>query len=485
LKRVADIIRKSGTTIILVAATGLGAPYSAGAAASRERPLAGVAASGVASAANTGVSAEQAASSDSDPGSPAARQWPQWRGPLATGVAPHADPPVEWGEDRNVRWKIALPGKGHSTPIIWEDRVFVTTAIPYGTAQPPEYSGAPGGHDEVPITHRHRFMVIALDRRDGRILWERILREDLPHQGGHRTASLASASPVTDGVHLFAHFGSWGLYALDLGGALLWEVDLGRLNTLHGHGEGSSPALYGETLIINWDHEGDSFVVALDKRTGKQRWKTPRERASSWTTPIVVEQDGRAQVVVSGSNRVRGYDLASGVMIWECGGLSKENVASSPVAGHGMIFTGSTYDRPGLLAVRLEGAKGDITETANVVWRRSRGAPYVPSPLLYGDALYFHYHFQGLMTRVNARTGEDQPGAFRLPGIYNVFASPVAAAGRVYITSREGLTVVLEAGDDPKTIAQNRLEDSFSASAALVGKEIFLRGEQYLYSIAE
>jgi outer membrane protein assembly factor BamB len=354
LNRVANIIWNSGTTILLFTATGLGASFTADSATSTEGPLAGVTASGVASAANSSVSAQQAPpSSASDPGDAAAHQWPQWRGPLATGVAPHADPPVEWSEDRNVRWKIALPGKGHSTPIIWEDHVFVTTAVPYGTARAPEYSGAPGGHDEVPITHRHRFMVIALDRRHGRILWERILREDLPHQGGHRTASLASASPVTDGEHLFTYFGSWGLYGLDLDGALLWEVDLGRLNTLHGHGEGSSPALYGETLIINWDHEGDSFIVAFDKRTGKQRWKTPRERASSWTTPIVVEQDGRAQVVVSGSNRVRGYDLASGVMIWECSGLSKENVASSPVAGHGMIFTGSTYDRPGLLAVRL------------------------------------------------------------------------------------------------------------------------------------
>ncbi len=413
-----------------------------------------------------------------------AHYWPQWRGPLGTGEAPHASPPVEWSEDKNIRWKIALPGKAHSTPIIWSNHVFITTAVPVGDALPPKFSGAPGGHDEVPITHRHKFMVVAVDRRDGRILWEQTVHEELPHQGGHRTASLASASPVTDGEHLFAYFGSWGLYCLDLDGKLQWQTDLGQLKTLHGHGEGSSPALHGETVIINWDHEDESFVAAFDKQTGKERWKTPRHGASSWTTPIVVEQDGAAQVIVSGSRRVSGYDLATGKLIWECGGLSKENVVSSPVAGHGMVFAGSTYDRPGLLAIWLDGAKGDITGTDHLVWHRSKGAPYVPSPLLYGESLYFMYHFQGMMTRVNARTGDDEPGAFRLPGVYNVYASPVAASGRVYVVSREGVTVVLKNGEQPEILAQNRLEDSFSASPALVGTELYLRGERSLYCIA-
>jgi outer membrane protein assembly factor BamB len=410
--------------------------------------------------------------------------WPQWRGPLGTGVAPHAIPPVEWSEDRNVRWKRALPGKGHSTPVVWSQRVFVTAAVPAGETLPAKYSGAPGGHDEAPITQRQRFVVMALDRHDGKVLWERVLREELPHQGGHRTASLASPSPVTDGERLFAGFGSWGLYGLDLEGNLEWQTDLGQLETLHGHGEGSSPALHGDTLIVNWDHEGDSFVMALDKRTGQPRWKTPRERASSWTTPIVVEHAGAAQVIVSGSRRIQSYDLGKGALIWECSGLSVENVVSSPVAGHGMVFSGSTYDRPGMLAIQLDGARGDVTGGKQVAWRRSRGAPYVPSPLLYGDALYFHYHFQGLLTRVNARTGEDQPGPIRLAGIYDVFASPVAAAGRVYVTSREGVTLVLQDGDNPEVIARNRLADSFSASPALAGGDLFLRGERVLYCLA-
>lgn len=411
--------------------------------------------------------------------------WPQWRGPLGTGEAPRANPPVEWSEDRNVRWKLALPGKGHSTPVVWGHRLFLTAAVPVGAALPSKYSGAPGGHDEAPITHRYRFVAMAVDRRDGKVLWERSLREELPHQGGHRTASLASPSPVTDGKQLIVGFGSWGLYGLDLDGNPEWETDFGQLATLHGHGEGSSPVLHGDTVIVNWDHEGDSFVVALDAQTGQPRWKTPRERASSWTTPIVIEHAGRAQVVISGSRRMRSYDLASGALIWECGGLSVENVVSSPVAGRGLVFSGSTYDHPAMLAIRLDGAQGDITGTKHVVWRRSRGAPYVPSPLLYGEALYFHYHFQGLLTRVNARTGEDLPGPVRLPGIYDVFASPVAAAGRVYVTSREGVTLVLQDGDHPEIIARNRLEDSFSASPALAGKELYLRGERSLYCLAE
>ena len=411
--------------------------------------------------------------------------WPQWRGPLGTGVAPHARPPVEWSESKNIRWRIALPGKGHSTPIVWGDRVFITTAVPYGEASKSRYSGAPGAHDEVPITHRHKFMVIAVDRRDGKILWKRTVREELPHQGGHNTASLASGSLVTDGELLFAHFGSWGLYCLDLNGKVKWQADLGQMNTLHGHGEGSSPALYRETVIVNWDHEGESFVVAFDKRTGKQRWKVEREGGTSWTTPIVVEHSGKPQVIVSGSERVRGYDLATGKVIWECGGMSAENVVSSPVSGDGMVFAGSTYDRKAMLAIRLNGAKGDITGTKQVVWARTRGAPYVPSPLLYGNSLYFLYHFQGILTRVNARTGDDQPGPFRLNGIRGVFASPVGAADRVYITDRNGATVVISHSDTPEVLALNQLDDSFSASAAVVGRELFLRGQKYLYCIAE
>ena len=413
------------------------------------------------------------------------RFWPQWRGPRGTGVAPHADPPVQWNDTKNIRWKIALPGKGHSTPVIWGDRIFVTTAVPYGEESKPRYSGAHDAHDEFPITHRHKFMVMAVNRRDGMILWEKTMREELPHAGGHSTASLASSSPVTDGEYLFAYFGSWGLYCLDPNGQIKWHKDLGQMHTLHGHGEGSSPALYRDTLIVNWDHEGQSFLVAFDKRTGEERWKVGRDGGTSWTTPIIAEHGGKPQVIISGSQRVQGYDFATGRALWECGGLSVENVVASPVIGHGMVYAGCSYDKQALLAIALNGAEGDITGTRQVVWSRTRRTPYVPSLLLYGDVLYFHSHFQGVLNRVNARTGEDQPGAFRLNGIRYVFASPVGAAGRVYITDRNGTTLVLSHEDTPKTLALNQLNDTFSASAAIVDRELFLRGEKHLYCIAQ
>ena len=424
------------------------------------------------------------AAGDDDGSADADHYWPQWRGPLSTGVAPHANPPVAWSESKNIRWKINLPGIGHSTPIVWDDRVFITTAVPYGNALEPRYSGAAGAHDNVPVTRHHKFVVLAINRCDGKIIWQRTVRKELPHEGGHYSGGQASHSPVTDGEHLFAFFGSHGLYCVDLDGVLQWEMDLGDMQSLHGHGEGSSPALYGDTVIVNWDHEGQSFVIAFDKRTGKQRWRVAREEVTSWATPIVVEHDGKAQVIISGTNRVRGYDVATGHVIWECGGLSA-NIVASPVSADGMVYAGSSYDKRAFLAIRLDGAKGDITGTDQVVWHRVRGTPYVPSPLLLGDALYFLAHYQGILSRVNAKTGEDQPGPFRLGDIHNVYASPVGAADRVYITDRDGTTLVISHADKPRVLAVNRLDDSFSASAAFTGHELFLRGQKNLYCIAE
>ena len=409
--------------------------------------------------------------------------WPQWRGPLGTGVAPYADPPVNWSEDQNIRWKIQLPGSGHSTPVIWDDRIFLTSAVPDGEALEPIYNNAPGAHDNRPITHRHLFVVLAVDRRDGRILWQQTVHEALPHEGGHFTGSLASNSPVTDGERVYAFFGSHGLFCLDMDGQLIWKSDLGKMQSKHAHGEGSSPALHGDTLFINWDHEGQSFLVAFDKRTGKRRWRVARQEVTSWATPIVVEHRGKPQLIISGTNRIRAYDVATGGVIWECGGLSA-NIVASPVAADGMVYAASSYDTRAILAIRLEGARGDITQTDQVVWSRQRGVPYVPSPLLYGDALYFLRHYQGILTRVQAKTGEERHGPFRLGGIRDVYASPVGAAGRVYIVDRDGTTIVISHDDVPRIVALNRLDDSFSASPALVGRELILRGQRYVYCVS-
>ncbi|HZJ16883.1 MAG TPA: PQQ-binding-like beta-propeller repeat protein [Chthoniobacteraceae bacterium] len=411
--------------------------------------------------------------------------WPQWRGPMANGVAPQANPPIQWNETKNIRWKIPLPGKGHSSPIVFGDAVFVTTAMPVGEAQEPVYDNAPGVHDSVPVTHRHQFVVLAINRQSGKTLWRKTLREEWPHEGGHVTGSLASNSPVTDGERLYVFFGSRGLYCLDLKGELQWQSDLGRMHTLHAHGEGSSPVLYGDTLIVCWDHEKESFLYAFDKMTGKVRWKMARDEKTSWATPLVIESEGKPQVIVSATKRVRGYDLATGAQLWECAGLT-DNVVSSPVYGDGVLISGNSYYQQAMLAIRVAGAKGDITDTNQVVWKLHRMTPYVSSPLLYDDTLYFLRHNQNILSRLEPATGKPRGDPLRLEGISDfIFSSPVGAAGRIYVTGRDGTTIVLRHDRQNATLAINHLDDSFSASPALAGGEFYLRGERFLYCIAE
>lgn len=414
----------------------------------------------------------------------APQEWMQWRGPRSTGAAPGADPPVAWSEEKNVRWKTPLPGLGHSTPVVTADRVYVTTAVPVGPPlEEPRFDDAPGSHNNLPVTRRHRFAVLALSRKDGKILWDTTVREALPHAGGHETGSLASGSPVTDGRRVWAFFGSYGLYCLDRDGNVVWHADFGLMRTKHAHGEGASPALHGDTLVVTWDHESDSFVVALDAATGRERWRAERDEPTSWATPLIVEHDGKAQAVVSGTTRVRAYDLATGRVVWEVGGLPN-NVVASPVAGHGLVIAGASYEHQAMVAVRLEGARGDVTGTDRVAWTKDRRTPYVPSPLLYGDWIYYLAHYQGVLSRADVRTGEEPSGPFRLPGVGNIYASPVGAAGRIYVTDMSGATIVFSHEDPTKAFALNRLDDRFSASAAIAGRELFLRGHRNLYCIA-
>jgi len=410
--------------------------------------------------------------------------WPQWRGPSGNGVSAHGNPPLDWSEDKNVRWKTALPGKGQSTPVIWGNRVFLTAALPHGPEEHPLGGHDHGAHDNVVSRRRQKLVVLALDRRDGSILWQQTVRDELPHASTHVSGTWASGSAITDGKHVIAFFGSGGLYGLDVQGKLLWRKDLGRMQVKHGHGEGASPALHGNTVVVNWDHEGDSFVIALDKRDGKQLWKVARDEGTSWSSPLILEHDGKTQVILAATERVRAYDLSSGKLIWECGGLS-DNVVASPVAADGYVYFGSSYEKRSMLAIRLAGAKGDITGTDAVVWTRDRDTPYVPSPLLYQDTLCFLKHYQGILTCVKAKTGEPLIGPRRVRGIRNVYASPLGAAGRIYIVSLDGATAVLRNGGEFDLLALNRLEDSFAASPAVAGDALFLRGEKFLYCLAE
>lgn len=410
--------------------------------------------------------------------------WPQWRGPFGTGVSPAGNPPVEWSENKYVQWKIELPGRGHSTPIVWGEKIFLTAAVPFGPELKPRKSGRSGAHDNLAVSQQHRFVALAVDRVTGKIHWQKTLNNALPKEGAHYTASLASASSVADADHLFVFFGSRGLFCLDHSGNVVWQKNFGQMHTKHGHGEGASPALHGSTLVINWDHEGDSFIVALNKTTGKELWRKQREEVTSWATPIIVEQDGKSQVVVCGTSRVRGYDLAEGSVVWECGGLSA-NIVATPVYSDGIVIAGSSYEKRAMLAIRLAGSSGDLTDTDQVIWSRRRGTPYVPSPLLYDGALYFHAHYQSVLTRLDAKTGEEAPGPFRLPGIGSVYASAVGAADRVYVTDLEGATLVFTNEDKPIILARNILDDRFNASAAIAGNQLFLRGEKYLYCISK
>ena len=412
--------------------------------------------------------------------------WLQWRGPLGTGEAPAANPPVEWSESQNIRWKVEIPGHGSATPLVWRDRVFVVTAIPVGE------SGTRDGFFQglvrrfvgtVGATETHRYVVLAIDRRDGRVLWERVAREEAPHEGRHRTGSWASPSAVTDGDVLCAFFGSRGLYCYDMEGRLLWDHDFGDMNIRLGFGEGASPALHGNTIVVNWDHEDQSFIVALDKRTGEERWRTERDEGTSWATPLIVEHEGRAQVVTSATSRVRSYDLETGELLWDGVGVTS-NAIPSPVAADGLVYLTSGYRGSQLYAIQLDTAKGDITGTSAVVWSLDKDTPYVPSPLLHDGVLYVIKSNNGILSTYDAPTGRPLYGPERLPGIRSVYASPVAAGGRVYIPSRDGTTLVIAAGPTFEVLAANMLEDGFDASPAVADGEIYLRGQRYLYCIA-
>lgn len=445
-----------------------------------------------------------------------ARDWPQWRGPLANGVAPQGNPPATWSESENVKWKVKVPGRGTSTPIIWGQQIFIQTAIAtgkkaepveekkaaangspnvFGQAQSPG-DGAPrdgqprrrpgggglGGRGEKP-TEIHQFVLLCLDRQSGRTLWQQVAAESVPHEGHHPDHGFASHSPVTDGQLVFGWFGSRGLHCYDMGGKLQWSRDFGVLRTANGFGEGCSPALFGDKLIINWDQEGDDFITVLDKKTGKELWKQSRDERTSWATPFVIEHAGQPQIITAASGKVRSYDLATGKTLWECAGLGS-NVIPTPVAGHGMVFAMSGHQRPALLAIQL-GRGGDLTGSDAIVWKLEKETPYVASPLLYGDSLYFFSRTSGRISCYEAKTGRPRYEAVPLEALSGVYASPVTAAGRIYLVGRNGATVVIKPSEKLEVLATNKLDEKFDASPAVVGKELFLRGQEYLYCLAE
>lgn len=431
-------------------------------------------------------------------------RWASWRGPDGSGAAPNCDPPTQWSEDENIKWKTALPGLGNSTPIVWQDRIFLTSAIQTdeeGPAPKPQEEAA-GEDDRRSRRGRGRrgrrggmgnksaptkvfdFRVLALDRKDGSVIWSTSVKRAVPHEGGHATGSQASSSPVTDGAHIYAHFGSRGIHCLNMDGELIWSRDFGKMRTRNQFGEGSSPALAGDTLIVNWDHEGDSFVYAIDKKTGDEIWSKPRNEITSWSTPLIVEVDGKLQAIISATKASRAYDVATGEVVWSCTGMTTNSIPT-PIVRDGVAYLMSGFRGAALQAIKLSGAKGDITDTDHMLWRHNRQTSYVPSALLYGKHIYFLRSNSAVLSCVDIETGEPAFEGQRLAGLRTVYSSPVGAGGRIYLPSREGMTKVFKAGDTYEELATNELDDIFDASPVVIGDELYLRGHKSIYCIGE
>ncbi len=465
--------------------------------------------------------------------------WPQWRGTLGTGEAVDAKPPIKWDENTNIKWQVKIPGDGTSTPIIWKDQIFVQTAVPSkgesateagppnegpkgkgppDGKRPPEFKGPPDGKGPPPFggkgppggkgdfkggfagkgppggkrgglgmdppTEPYQFTLVCLDKNSGKTLWSTVCREEIPHEGFHPAdGSFAAGSAMTDGEHVYAFFGSRGLFCLDMNGKVKWEKDLGNQRTRNGFGEGSTPGLFGNTIVVTWDHEEEDFIVALDKRTGQELWRQTRDEPTTWATPLIVEHNGQAQVIAPGTNKLISYDLATGKTVWETEGLTL-NAIPMPVTANGIVYATAGYQGNKLLAIKL-GGSGDITGTDSILWRVDRDTPYVPTPLISGNRLYYFKGNNAQLTCLDIRTGKPHYSVQRIEGLGSVYASPVAAGGHVYIVGRGGTTVVIKDSDNLEIVSTNVLNDPIDASPAIVGNQLFLRSRKTLYCIAE
>lgn len=410
--------------------------------------------------------------------------WPEWRGLYNTGAAPAGNPPVEFSETKNVKWKTEIPGKGHATPIIWGNQIIVQTAV--ATDKKPEKTGAAAPANPMSPTQTdfiHQFKVISVDKTSGKINWQTTVAEELPLERTHELGSWASNSPVTDGENIYAFFGSRGLFCLDMKGNVKWKRNFGQMEIVASFGEGSSPAVYKDKIFVQWDHQGKSFMYALNKKTGEDAWKVEREEITSWSTPLVVEVNGKAQVITSATNKVRSYDAETGQIIWECTGMTK-NVIPNPMYADGILYLMSGFRGNAIKAVDLAKAKGDITGTAAILWEYNQDASYTPSGVLMDGKLYFLKGNNGIMTCLNAKDGKVIYSNQKVDGITNIFSSPTGCKDKIYM-SATGIVDVVKAGSEFSLLAKNTLDDTFEASPVIVGNDLILRGSKYLYCISE
>lgn len=414
-------------------------------------------------------------------------RWPQWRGADGSGVAGAKVPPTEWSATKNVRWKTPIPGRGHSSPVVWGGRVFLTSAVegdvvPGAKAIKHIVDGQEFLHpDAVGADRKHSLLVLALDADTGKLLWQRSAFEGTPRDSRHRKASFASPTPATDGERVYAYFGSDGLYAYDFDGQLAWKVDLGIVGSL-GVGTGTSPLVWNGLVIVLCDEdEGkNSFIVALDARTGRERWRTKRSVQINWSTPLLVSAAGHTELVAGGNEAVIAYDPATGRELWRAPGLGS-NAVPSPVASGDLVVVSTGYPNKLAMALRA-GGRGDITGTPRVAWTYEKGTAYVPSPIIYGDQVYLVTD-KGLLTALDVRTGKVLYEGGRVPVPATFTASPVAFDGKLLLLSEEGDGFVIKAGPTHEVLRTNALGEPVHASPAVAAGRLFIRTQNHLYCI--
>ncbi len=416
--------------------------------------------------------------------------WPQWRGPHGSGISPETNLPTEWSDTRNVLWKTRIPGMGHSSPIVWGNRIFLTTSVE-GAPIPGRtrviHKDAKGEEyihpDSMGADHNYSLRVLSIDRDTGRVLWQHEVYDGPVQDDRHRRNTYASCTPVTDGRYVYFFFEAQGLYCYDFDGNQIWKASFPDW-LKGGMGPGISPVLYENLVILQCDRElGEgSYITALDKGTGKTVWKTERKNRRSWATPLLVAAGGRTELVTSGVEAVISYDPATGKELWRSKGVVSHAIPSL-VTGHGMVFATAGSGAKVAMGIKL-GGSGNITDTPHLVWEYRKGTAYVPSPILYGDYLYLMTE-AGLLTCLDARTGEVKYEGGRVPIAASFKASPVAFEGMILLTSEDGDSFVIKAGPEHEVLRTNSLGEPIWASPAISHGRIFIRTDRHLYCIGK
>jgi outer membrane protein assembly factor BamB len=416
--------------------------------------------------------------------------WPQWRGPESQGVSLEANLPIEWSDTKNVLWKTPIPGQGFSQPIIWDKRVFLTTDIETGPA-PAAHKAPVHMMEDKEFTHPdwygvdklHAFKVLSLDRDTGKILWEKTAYAGTVYDYRSRRGTYAGPTPVTDGRYVYAYFGSEGVYCYDFEGRLIWQKSLGGIGTA-GMGVGTSPVLYEDLLILLCDQEFDgknSFITALDKKTGNEVWRVKRQVGVSWATPVVVKIKQRTELITSGNEFIISYDPKTGKEWWRAAGLKSHAIATPVVKGN-LVIVSSGFPSKIIKAIRL-GGSGVLDGTDKIVWTYNKGTAYVPSPILYGDYVYLMSD-AGILTCLEAETGKLVYEGGRVPEATQFYgASPVAFDGKILLTCDDGDTFVIRAGPKHEVIATNSIGEPSRTSIAISDGKLFIRGEKHLFCV--